>query len=206
MRQMLVGLVLALVASSVRTEPQPQGDWCSSRNASNEQKITGCTVKIQSGGEAGRALAEDYDSRGAAYVARGQVEEGVADYSQAIALNPNDAIAYKDRGGAYRAKGLYDQAVADYSQAIALTPSDAGAYVGRGDVYKAKGVYDQAIADYTHAIALYPSYPMAFGDRGSAYEAKGLRDQAIADYRAALNLSPNMKAALDGLIRLGVTP
>ena len=52
----------------------------------------------------------------------------IADLTQAIQRNPNDANAYFDRGRAYQRNGDYDRAIVDYTKAIKLKPDDAIAY------------------------------------------------------------------------------
>jgi tetratricopeptide (TPR) repeat protein len=47
----------------------------------------------------------------------------MADYSQAIRLDPNYALAYFNRGYTYYYKGDYDRAIADYNQVIRLDPN-----------------------------------------------------------------------------------
>ncbi|MDH6098192.1 tetratricopeptide repeat protein, partial [Anabaenopsis sp. FSS-46] len=50
----------------------------------------------------------------------------VADYTEAIKLNPNLALAYYNRGIVYRKQQKWDLAVADYNKAITLDPNYAG--------------------------------------------------------------------------------
>src|SRR5262245_5552137 len=60
---------------------------------------------------ANQALAYHY--RGALYLKRERVDEAIADFDRALALNPRLATAYGDRGIAYRKKGDYERAIAD---------------------------------------------------------------------------------------------
>ena len=46
----------------------------------------------------------------------------MADCTKAIAIDPNDAVAYNDRGVAYEKKGDLDSALADYTKAIEIDP------------------------------------------------------------------------------------
>jgi tetratricopeptide (TPR) repeat protein len=55
---------------------------------------------------------EDYDKQ-------------IAEYTQAISLNPDDAEAYNNRGKAYEKKEDYDRAIADYNKASKLDPHGA---------------------------------------------------------------------------------
>ncbi len=80
--------------------------------------ILGCTAMIQSGQEPQENLAKAYNNRGNAYDAKGDYDRAIADYTEAIRLDPKYAHAYNNRGNAYGAKGDYDHAIADFDQVI----------------------------------------------------------------------------------------
>ena len=75
-------------------------------------------------------------NRGAAYFGKGEFDRAIADYDQALQLNPKDQQAYVRRGAAYRAKGKPDRAVADCAQAMQLNSKNKYAYYCRGVLYK----------------------------------------------------------------------
>ncbi len=133
--------------------------------------------------------------RGTAYGKKGEFDRAIADYNQAIKLNPKDAEAFNNRGVAYGYKGEYDRAIADYNQAIKLNPQLAEAFNNRGIAYYDKGEYDRAIADYNQAILLNPKDAEAFNNRGVAYRKKGEYDRAIANYNQAILLNPKLAEA-----------
>ena len=54
----------------------------------------------------------------------------IADYTEAIRLDPKYAKAYNNRGAAYKAKGQHDRATSDFTEAIRLNPEDAEAHNG----------------------------------------------------------------------------
>ena len=56
----------------------------------------------------------------------------IADYTTAIRLDPDNAIAYNNRGSAYLYLGEYKSAIADFTTAIRLDPENAEAYYARG--------------------------------------------------------------------------
>ena len=87
--------------------------------------LAACTALIQSGNETTANLAVDYFNRGVTYGRKGLHQEAIADYTKAIALNPDFAIAYDNRAFHYDSKGHYDEAIADYTKAIALKPDYA---------------------------------------------------------------------------------
>ncbi len=117
----------------------------------------------------------------------------LADYNQAISLNPKDAEAYNNRGF-LKAYKLNDSqgALADYNQAISLNPQYANAYYNRG-VLKHQKLNDPkgALVDYNQAISLNPQYANAYYNRAILKKEK-LKDfqGALADYNQAISLNP----------------
>ncbi len=128
----------------------------------------------------------------------GELETSIADYNEAIRLNPNYDKAFNNRGIAYWAKGELDRAIADYTEAIDLNSEFDWPYYNRGLAYKSKGELDRAIADYTEAIRLNPEDAAAYNNRGNAYSDKGELERAIADYTEALRLDPEHANAFVG--------
>ena len=159
--------------------------------ATVEQRIAGCTavIKAAKGENKGDKLAEAFELRGAAYRNQGEFNLAIADYNQAIKLNPKFAQAYHNRGVAYDHKGDFDRAIQDFDQAIKLKPS-ALAHFNRGNAYLGKNQYDQAVDDYNQAIRLKPDFAAAFDNRCWARAVAGVLKQALADCNAALRLSP----------------
>lgn len=66
--------------------------------------------------------ADDYLSRGAAYLVSEKKELGLADYDKAVALQPKHS--YLMRATAYFRLGKYDQALADCDAELKLDPAD----------------------------------------------------------------------------------
>jgi tetratricopeptide (TPR) repeat protein len=62
-------------------------------------------------------------------------DQAIADFTEALEINPKYVFAYKIRGLAYSEKGQYDKAISDYNKAIEISPRDAEAYNDRGHVY-----------------------------------------------------------------------
>ena len=73
-----------------------------------------------------------------AYRVKGENDRAIADYTEAIRLDPKNANAYSNRGYAYSDKGDTDRAIADFTEAIRLDPKFAIAYNNRGLAYGEK--------------------------------------------------------------------
>ncbi len=123
----LVGLVLVAVSALPDMALAKDADCV---EKTGEASIRACTKIIKSKRVFGtriskKDLAIIYINRGAAYYYKGQYDRAIADFDQAIKLNPKDAEVYFIRGNAYQNKGQFDRAIADYDQAIKLNPKDA---------------------------------------------------------------------------------
>ena len=118
-------------------------------------------------------------------------DRAIADFTQAIRLDPNSAQAYRERGVVYSDRGDPDRGIADLNQSIRLAPNYALAYNNRGNMYRRKGDYDRAIADYNQAIRIDPNFARAYMNRGGTYRDKGDYNRAIADHNQAIQLAPN---------------
>ncbi len=131
-----------------------------------------------------------YNYLGNAYGKKKDYDRAIADFNQAIKIDPNYAKPYNNRGLAYYYKKDYDRAFADFNQALKLDPSFAIAYNNRGLAYGEKKDYDRAIADFNQALKLDPKSADTYYERGIVYDEKKDYDRAIADFNQALKLDP----------------
>ena len=129
-----------------------------------------------------------YYNRGLNYVARGQYDLAISDYSKAIEINPGLDKAYDSRGAVYGLKGQYDRAIADFTKAIELNPSFAEAYYNRGYAYFFKQQDMRAISEFTKAIEINPKYMEAYNMRGGAYIRSGDNAKGCDDLKRACDL------------------
>lgn len=67
--------------------------------------------------------AEYYFQRGLAHYETCDLEQAIADYTNALELDPNLADAYFNRGGANYHSGNLEQALRDYEQYLELAPN-----------------------------------------------------------------------------------
>jgi tetratricopeptide (TPR) repeat protein/S1-C subfamily serine protease len=132
-----------------------------------------------------------YLNRGILYHNQQKYNLALADYTKAIELNPNYALAYNNRGTLYDDQQKYELALADYNQAIELNRNNAQAYYNRGNLYYDLQKYDLALSDYNKAIDINPNFANAYNNRGNLYDDLQKYDLALSDYNQALQLNPN---------------
>ena len=115
--------------------------------------------------------------------------------TEAIKLNPNNAVAYNVRGLAYTSKSDNDKALADLNEAVRILPN-ARHLRSRGFILARKNNYADALRDYDKAVSLEPfdsSFPY---QKATAYYGLNNFDQVIADTSKALELNPNYEDSL----------
>ena len=138
-----------------------------------------------------RAVARHND--GLMHSSRGEYEEAIADYTEAIRLDPTYAMAYRSRGVAHHHLGEFEEAISDYTEAIRLDPDYAMAYYDRGIARADLGEYEEAIADYTEAIRLDPEYAVAYNNLAwtMAYDLDTNYEEALEYALRAVELDPS---------------
>lgn len=161
---------------------------CNFESPHPDIRIVACTRNIQSGRFTGKNLALAFTSRGLAFREKRQWDKAIADYDEALRINPHIAATLTNRGNAYYFKGQFDRAIKDYDEAIRLSPNLSEAFSNRGNVYRKTGQYDRAIQDYDKAIQIEPDDAQIFADRGLAYEKKGKPTKALLDFKKAFVL------------------
>jgi tetratricopeptide (TPR) repeat protein len=150
-------------------------------------------------GRAGRLLIPDEDGRTRVSES---VDRAIADFSEAIKLDPSLPEAFAARANAWHKKREYGRAVADYDQAIRLGqdgPHFAYYHERRGVALLDAGEFKRAIADFDVAIAREPiarNHVGALHHRGVAYRARRDFNRAAADFSALIALQWNVPLAL----------
>jgi lipoprotein NlpI len=175
-----------LIPAAVWAQSSPDAEYCAGSAGTVAERKAACSRAIASGQLSERNVAITYNNRGNKWRHQGDPDRAIADYNEAIRLDPRFPQAYLNRGGAERGKGEYDSAIADYSEALRLDPQYASAIMSRGAAELLAGRLDAAAADLTAAGRMSVEY------RGYAAvwsyltgERAGRRDAAASELQAA---------------------
>ncbi|WP_327311763.1 tetratricopeptide repeat protein [Streptomyces sp. NBC_01243] len=124
--------------------------------------------------------------------------DALAEFDQAIAIDPESAYALASRGEAHRWLGHFDQSIADLTAALAIDSTLTWALGSRGETYRCAGRFDEAITDFSTAYAFDPTDSWALAQRGETHRQAGHYDRAITDFGTACTLDPTNSWALAG--------
>ena len=121
-----------------------------------------------------------YNTRGLAKLHQGDYGGALADFNQAIRLDPHFAAGYYNRGWVREYLRDYTGAVAGYTQALRYNPRDAASYYNRGLSRFYLNDYRGAIADYTQSIRLAPTNGAAYYNRALVREILKISQEPIS--------------------------
>lgn len=136
------------------------------------------------------ADAQTYYNQGMARYQHNDYRGAIADFTQAVRLDPHLTQAFHQRARARFLLKDYRGALADFSQTVRLDPHDAKAFEGKCLAHIMLGDDRDAVLDCSRALSLVPTYAHAFRYRALArYHLKDYYG-AIADYSSDISLDP----------------
>ena len=125
MRLPICGMIAGALLVLAQPAAADDADTCS--KASGDVAIASCSRAIASMTYSGHLLAVLYNNRGAKFQRKGDADLAIADYTEAIRLDPKYANAYYNRGLTWEIKGKKDSAIADHIEADRLGNANAAA-------------------------------------------------------------------------------
>jgi predicted O-linked N-acetylglucosamine transferase (SPINDLY family) len=134
-----------------------------------------------------------------ALVGQGRLDEAIAGFRQAAALDPASAAAWYNLAYALTLQGTLDEAVTCYREAIQRKPNYLEARFNLANALHELGRLAEAVACYREALRIRPDYPGTHLNLGNVLSELGQYDDAVACYRQALALDANVFEAHSAL-------
>ncbi len=196
---------LALAASAhVAAAQDADLDTCRSRI--KDDAVAACTRLISRPKLTPRQRVDALTLRAGAYRFKRDLDSAIADYDQAIQIDPKYAPSFNGRGYARLQKARYlyqsdqerflvDSAVIDFQNGVRADPKFIPTYINLVDAYRVIGDLDEALKTCEQALKVDPNRGGIYYVRASVWRAKGDIDRAIADLRSAIRLNENAELA-----------
>lgn len=187
--------VMAAVIACAGAPAAHADDLATCLQANGEPAIAACARALAAHRISAPELARLHNRRGLERDRKADYDGAIAEYAEALRLDPKFVAALANRALASTHKRDFDRAIAEATAAIALDPNYAYAYNNRGLAHNEKGEFDLAMADLDAAIRLDPKLTIAYVNRGNAYRGKRDYTRAIAEYSEAIRIDPNSATA-----------
>lgn len=117
--------------------------------------------------------------------------EAIDLYKEAIAVEPNNYMAYKTLGNLYIHYNMLNDALIYLNSAYKLNSNDHELATNIGNIYFVNKNYKTAITYYTQAIQLKPNEENGYFNRSLCYQNMGMNQLAEIDYLKAESLRTN---------------
>ena len=126
-----------------------------------------------------------YLNKGIDLLKKGDYQNAIKEFSEAIKLEPAYKTAHFYRSEAYTKLEQYDKALSDIDKAIGNSTTIFAYYNQRGLIYLLKKEYEKAIENLDESIKIAPNL-VAYIHRGDCYRMLNEYEKAIDDYTDAL--------------------
>ena len=128
------------------------------------------------------------------------LDRAVAEYREAIRLQPDDGTAHYYLGTILcDVKYDYAAAAAEFREAVRLQPHYASAHFCLGNALAGQGKLAEAVAECREAIRLQPDFTDAHNNLGAFLARQGKLAEAVAESREAIRLQPDAAGAYNNL-------
>jgi tetratricopeptide (TPR) repeat protein len=161
-----------------------------------DRVIAACTRLIQSIGPPGADDARVFVNRGLGYAEAHDPAKAIADFTEAIRLDPEETDAYYQRARAFHGVAEYDRALADIDIVLGADPTDADAYDVRGTVLADTLRYQEAAEMFLKAVKLDRDSKFHHNNLAAAQIELSQCRSALAEVDAALQLEPEYGYAI----------
>lgn len=131
------------------SEAAKNGDW--------DKAVDSFRKAAEMNGKWNRDLSTALQHRGLAYLKDNKFPEAIADFTDALKLNPRDTGILERRAYVEMKISDFDKALADYNEAIRINPKEARYYNLRSYIYETKKDLKNSMADTDHVLKLDPN-------------------------------------------------
>ncbi|NJL66209.1 MAG: tetratricopeptide repeat protein [Microcoleus sp. SM1_3_4] len=135
--------------------------------------------------------AKPYYSLGKAFAKKGEWEQAISSYRQALDIDFHSAEINQSLGDALVKNGELDEAVTVYQKAVEIQPNLWEVHHNLADIWQGQGRLDEAVAAYRLAIELNPDFCWSHNNLGDVLIKLEKWEEAAVAYQRAIELNPD---------------
>ncbi|HEY7098633.1 MAG TPA: FG-GAP-like repeat-containing protein [Terriglobales bacterium] len=140
-------------------------------------------------------LPNSWNNLGLLQANAGNIDDAIANFEEALKLNPEHPIALLNLGNAYRRKQQWDKARQILERAVAAHPQDAEANYSLAMVFAQSDDSEHAYEYLQKALKYRPDYPEALNNLGVLYLRTRRRDEAVHTFEECIRVAPDFDQA-----------
>ena len=138
--------------------------------------------------------------QGLRYYDLGRWQEAITAFSDALAINPNYAVAHFGLGVTFSRLENWEEALTYFKKTIELSPTFAQGYLGLGITYNILGFTVEAMKALKKAVLINPRFAQARHALALCHLRNGDRASALEEYEILRGLDPDLADQLILLI------
>lgn len=149
--------------------------------------------------------AEKLVDEGIPYHDKGEYEEAIKKYEQALILDKNNLYALIEKAFSLNASKKYDEAIVVCKIAIKNHPKEnnlKNIYVTYGNSLDILKKTDEALKIYEEGIKAFPDYYQLYFNKGVSYSSVRKYNEAILSFQQAVLINPKHASSCNGIARL----
>ena len=143
--------------------------------------------------------ARSHYNLGIALAERGQVDEAIKHYKEALRINPEYASVHTNLGIELYRLGKVDEALDHYSKALKINPDFENAHIQLGIAWAGIGRIPDAIHHYSEALRINPASAEAHNNLGNIFLKQGRIEAAMRHYSRAIKINRGYAAAYNNM-------
>jgi len=132
-----------------------------------------------------------YNSLGVALFGKGNVDEAIGNYQDAINLKRDYVNAHCNLGVALASRRQYAEALVHYEECLRIRPGYPDARYNMAIALEGMGRRDEALVQYRLILQEYPEHENAHNNMGYLLASRGDLDGAVRHYLEALKTDPH---------------
>jgi tetratricopeptide (TPR) repeat protein len=136
--------------------------------------------------------ADVHTLMGMAFARKGDVDQAIASFGEAIRLDPDSASAHSSLG---RLLSVPEEALPHLRRAVELDPRNGNAHYSLATVLLEARRYDEALEEFRTALRLLPDSAEVRNNLGVTLASRGRLDEAIDLFQQALQMQPEFADA-----------
>jgi tetratricopeptide (TPR) repeat protein len=153
--------------------------------------ILSCTAALWVISPVSASPGTDWNNQGNSYYNAGRYEEALTAFTNAVSLEPGNAVYWNNRGNTLCQLGRNEEAIIAFNKAIDLDPNFVSAWNSKANALDSLNRYVEALAAYNTVIELDPNEAVVWNNKGNTLYRLGRYEEALTAFSKAIELDPN---------------